>query len=149
MTCMMPIAPACDVMGFLSSSAVLPPLSNRITARIQASATPKRRDASLIRGDQRSKSCVGLNACSCANTDCALEATDATVLAKALFERANTLPARTEEYSSFTMLRDQNATIDHPVLRAGESQHGELDRTRSTRLHGGARVFIKEMMTNT
>src|SRR5882672_5000615 len=124
MTCMMPIAPACDVMGFLSSSAVLPPLSKRITARIQVSATPKRRDASLMKGAQRSISCAGLSFCSFSNADRVTEATAAIGLEKALLENAIKLPATTGN-SSLTILRDRNASIDHPVHRAGDSRQSE------------------------
>src|SRR5256885_2043584 len=47
------MAPALDLMGAPLVAVVWPPLSIRITALIQSSATPKRRDASLIKGVQR------------------------------------------------------------------------------------------------
>src|SRR5258706_16113463 len=117
MTCMMPMAPALDVMGLLSSSRVRPPLSMRMTALIQASATPKRREASWMRGAQRSISCAGLSARSFSNTDCVAEATAAMGLENALLESPNKLAARTGKNSNFTTLRVGHATIDHPVLR--------------------------------
>src|ERR1700749_2265623 len=53
MICITPIAPALEVMGTPAIS-VRPPLSMRITARIQSSETPKRLAASLISEAQRS-----------------------------------------------------------------------------------------------
>src|SRR5258708_31460286 len=114
-TCMMPIAPAFDVIGFLSSSSVRPPLSMRMTALIQVSATPKRREASWIRGVQRSISCAGLSACSFTNADPALEVIVAMGFAKAPLEDANKLPRTTGKNSNFLIPRDADVTIDHPV----------------------------------
>src|SRR5882672_8502975 len=126
MICMMPMAPASEIMGFLSFSSVRPPLSMRITARIQSSATPKRCDASLMRGAQRAISCAGFIACSVANSDGLEIATlgwiaeidaagvrlDGMELGRAL-EAANNPAASTGRYSSL-------AIIDHPVFRAGQ-----------------------------
>src|SRR3954465_14448370 len=109
MTCMMPIAPAFDVIGFPSSNCVRPPLSMRITARIQDSATLKRREASLIRGAQRSTKDDELIACSFANSDAFAVIAAATTgalpgtLAKAGAEDATRVMARIDAQ---TNLRD-------------------------------------------
>src|SRR5258706_8647085 len=130
MTCMMPIAPALDVMGFLSSSCVRPPLSMRMTALIQASATPKRREASWMRGTQRSTSCAGLSARSFSNTDRVAEATAAVGLENALLESPNKLAARTGKNSNFTTLRVGHATINHPVFRVQRIDKKERPRPK-------------------
>src|SRR5882672_4353373 len=124
MTCMMPMAPARDVMGFLSSSSVRPPLSMRMTALIQVSAMPKRREASWMSGAQRSISCAGLSACSLANADPALEAAAAMGFAKTPLEDANKLARKTGKNRNFTILRVERATMDHPVHTS--PQHGDM-----------------------
>src|SRR6185312_11613488 len=126
MICMTPIAPALDVMGRLSSSAVRPPLSMRMTARIQSSATPKRRDASLMRGVQRSRSCFGLIACSALNFEGAAVPAGFG-LAKAALEDASSRAARADKQDSFTTLGHGEAAIDHPEFRAGKWRKRDID----------------------
>src|SRR5437588_5405707 len=53
-SCISPMAPVFEVIGAPLADMVWPPLSIRITALIQSSAIPKRRDASLMNGVQRS-----------------------------------------------------------------------------------------------
>src|SRR5689334_6725934 len=65
------MAPLPDVIGFLSASSVRPPLSMRITAFIQSSATPNFCAAALTVGVQRSISWLTFIACSLANSDAA------------------------------------------------------------------------------
>src|SRR3977135_848410 len=81
MTCMMPIAPFSETMGILSDNMVRPPLSTRITALIQVTGTPKRRDALATIGCHLFTSWAGVMACSFSTTDCGARAGVAAVKA--------------------------------------------------------------------
>src|SRR5687767_13116982 len=61
---MMPTAPLSDTMRAFSDNMVRPPLSTRITALIQATETPNRREALTTAGFQRCTNWDGLIACS-------------------------------------------------------------------------------------
>src|SRR5688572_31586045 len=61
---MMPMAPLSDTMRAFSDNMVRPPLSTRITALIQATDTPNRREALTTTGFHRCTNWDGLIACS-------------------------------------------------------------------------------------
>src|SRR5260221_13076953 len=113
MTCMMPMAPAFEVIGFPSWICVRPPLSMRITALIQVSATWNRREAFLINGAQRSTSFDGLIVCSLTNSDAVATGV---VLAKPLDDARTSAAAMRGADTSFATRRDGHFTMTIPCF---------------------------------